>query len=101
MIKNMHPADELAMVRADIDRLKSREAFLRRGFLDDTLPRRGDEAVVEIAVFRSRTCEYQAALAAHQARQITREASRFADETAPQEWRGIDQTHPKITRRAQ
>jgi len=54
MIKNMHPADELAMVRADIDRLKSREAFLRRGFLDDTLPRLGDEAVVEIAVFRSR-----------------------------------------------
>lgn len=54
MIKNMHPADELAMVRADIDRLKSREAFLRRGFLDGTLPRRGDEAVVQIAVFRSR-----------------------------------------------
>tara|TARA_R110002051_G_scaffold20631_5_gene56003 strand:- start:1789 stop:2046 length:258 start_codon:yes stop_codon:yes gene_type:complete len=54
MIKNMHPADELAMVRADIERLKSREAFLRRGFLEDTLPRHGAEAVVEIAVFRSR-----------------------------------------------
>ena len=29
MIRNMHPADELAMVRAGIERLKSREAFLR------------------------------------------------------------------------
>lgn len=54
MLKNLHPADELAMVRADIERLKSREAFLRRGFLGDTLPRSGDEAVVEVAVFRSR-----------------------------------------------
>ncbi len=54
MIRNRHPADELAMVRADIERLKSREAFLRRGFLGDTLPRMGDESVVEVAVFRSR-----------------------------------------------
>lgn len=54
MIRNMHPADELAMVRSDIERLKSREAFLRRGFLGETLPRTGDEAVVEVAVFRSR-----------------------------------------------
>ena len=54
MIRNMHPADELAMLQADIERLKSREAFLRRGFLGDTLPRTGEEAVVEVAVFRSR-----------------------------------------------
>lgn len=54
MIRNMHPADELAMVRSDIERLKSREAFLRRGFLGDTLSRTGDEAVVEVTVFRSR-----------------------------------------------
>lgn len=54
MLKNLHPADELAMVRADIERLKSREAFLRRGFLGDTLPHSGDEAVIEAAVFRSK-----------------------------------------------
>jgi hypothetical protein len=53
-MRNIHPTYELAMVRADIDRLRQREAFLRRGFLGDTLPRHGDEAVVEIAVFRSR-----------------------------------------------
>ena len=50
----MHPADELAMVREDIARLKSREAFLRRGFLGDTLPRDGDTAIVEVSVFCSR-----------------------------------------------
>ena len=37
-MRNIHPAYELAMVRADIDRLRQREAFLRRGFLGDTLP---------------------------------------------------------------
>ncbi len=54
MVRNIHPADELAMVRADIKRLKSREAFLREGFLEDTLPRHGDDAVVEVSVFSSR-----------------------------------------------
>jgi len=53
-MRNLHPADELAMIRADIDRLKQREAFLRRGFIGDTLSRHGDDAVVEVAVFRSR-----------------------------------------------
>jgi len=54
MVQSIHPADELAMLRVDIERLQSREAFLRRGFLGDTLPRHGHDAVVEVAVFRSR-----------------------------------------------
>jgi hypothetical protein len=37
MIRNIHPADELSMIREDIRRLKDREAFLRRGFLGETL----------------------------------------------------------------
>lgn len=54
MVRKIHPADELAMLRSDIERLQAREAYLRRGFLGDKLPRHGEEAVVEVAVFRSR-----------------------------------------------
>ncbi len=54
MIRNIHPADELALIRDDIRRLKAREAFLQRGFLGDRLPRFGDEMVVEVAVIRNR-----------------------------------------------
>jgi len=54
MIRNIHPADELSMIREDIRRLRDREAFLHRGFLGETLPRIGQEAVVEVAIMRNR-----------------------------------------------
>ncbi len=54
MTRNIHPADELALVRSDIRRLKEREEFLRRGFLGDKLPRHGAEAVVEVNTLRNK-----------------------------------------------
>lgn len=54
MIRNIHPADELALIRDDMRKLKAREAFLQRGFLGDRLSRFGDEVVVEVAVIRNR-----------------------------------------------
>lgn len=54
MICNLHPADELALIREDMRRLKARETFLRNGFLRDSLPRRGTDAVVEVKTLRSR-----------------------------------------------
>lgn len=53
-MRNMHPADELAMIRADLRRLKEREAFLRKGFLEMRLPPRGDEAVATVKVLKHR-----------------------------------------------
>lgn len=54
MVEKIHPADELAMLRADIERLQRREAFLRRGFIGDKFPKHGQDAVVEVAIFKSR-----------------------------------------------
>ena len=53
-MRNMHPADELAMIRADIHRLQNREAVLRRGFLEMRLPCRGDEAVATVKILKKR-----------------------------------------------
>ncbi len=50
----IHPADELALLRIDIDRLKQREAFLRKGFLGQSLSCHGANATVEITSFRQR-----------------------------------------------
>ncbi|MEL6641971.1 MAG: hypothetical protein AAFP98_11780 [Pseudomonadota bacterium] len=44
-MRNIHPADELAMIRTDMRRLKEREAFLRNGFLAMRLPTRGEETI--------------------------------------------------------
>lgn len=54
MIRNLHPADELALIREDMRRLKERETFLRNGFLSDSLPRRGAETLVEVKTLKSR-----------------------------------------------
>lgn len=53
-MRNMHPADELALIRADIRRLQDREAFLRRGFLELRLPCRGDQAVATVTILKKR-----------------------------------------------
>lgn len=53
-MRNIHPADELAMIRADLRRLKEREAFLRKGFLTKKLPMRGDEAVATVKILKQR-----------------------------------------------
>lgn len=53
-MRNLHPADELAMIRDDIKRLKERETYLRNGFLRNTWPRRGAEAEVEVKSVHSR-----------------------------------------------
>lgn len=50
MMRNIHPADELAQIRADIKRLKTREDVLRRGFLAGVLPPNGDMARVDVRV---------------------------------------------------
>ncbi|PUB17578.1 hypothetical protein [Yoonia sediminilitoris] len=54
MQSNLHPADELALVREDMKRLQEREAFLRDGFLRQSWSRRGSEAEVEIKAVHSR-----------------------------------------------
>lgn len=53
-MRNIHPADELAMIRADMRRLKEREAFLRKGFLTKRLPTHGDEAVATVKILKQR-----------------------------------------------
>ncbi len=53
-MKNLHPADELAMIRADMRRLKEREAFLRKGFLTMRLPTRGEDSVATVKVLKQR-----------------------------------------------
>ena len=53
-MRNMHPADELAMIRTDIRRLREREDFLRKGFLSLRFPTRGDEAVASVKIVKQR-----------------------------------------------
>jgi len=53
-MRNIHPADELAMIRADLHRLKEREAFLRNGFLSLRLPTRGNDSVASVKVIKQR-----------------------------------------------
>ena len=53
-MRNIHPADELAMIRTDIRRLKEREDFLRKGFLSLRFPTRGDEAVATVKIVKQR-----------------------------------------------
>ena len=54
MIRNLHFADELSLISENMRRLKAREAFLRRGFLGDTLSRVGQDTVVEVAIIKVR-----------------------------------------------
>lgn len=54
MQRNLHPADELALIRADMRRLQERETFLRNGFLQQSWSRRGTEAEVEVKAVHSR-----------------------------------------------
>lgn len=53
-MRNIHPADELAMIRSDLRRLKEREEYLRKGFLTLRLPTRGDEAVATVKIVKER-----------------------------------------------
>lgn len=53
-MRNIHPADELAMIRADLHHLKEREAFLRKGFLSLRLPTRGADSVASVKVIKQR-----------------------------------------------
>lgn len=53
-MRNIHPADELALIRADLRRLKEREAFLRNGFLSMRLPTRGDDAVATVKILKQK-----------------------------------------------
>lgn len=49
-----HPADELADIRSDLKRLKSREAFLQNGFLNDSFPRIGRDVVAQVKPLQKR-----------------------------------------------
>jgi hypothetical protein len=53
-MRNIHPADELAMIRTDLCRLREREDFLNKGFLSMRLPTRGDEAVASVKILKER-----------------------------------------------
>lgn len=53
-MRNIHPADELAMIRTDIRRLREREDYLRKGFLSLRLPTRGDDAVATVKILKQR-----------------------------------------------
>ena len=54
MIPSFHPADELAMIRAQKRRLEDRERQLRDGYLAGTLNPIGYEASVEVKVAHQR-----------------------------------------------
>lgn len=49
-----HPADELADIRNDLKRLKTREAFLLNGIVNDRLPRFGKDVVAQVKPFEKR-----------------------------------------------
>ncbi len=49
-----HPADELADIRNDLKRLKAREAYLRNGFLNESLPRIGRDVVAQVMPLEKR-----------------------------------------------
>jgi hypothetical protein len=53
-MRNMHPADELAMIRTDIRRLREREDFLRKGFLTMRLPTHGVDAVATVKIVKNK-----------------------------------------------
>lgn len=53
-IANRHPADELADIRNDLKRLKSREAFLLNGLVNDRFPRIGNDVVAQVSPFKKR-----------------------------------------------
>lgn len=57
---NIHPADELSLVREELRRLKAREAELRAGFLTGDLPRVGSIAQVGLKVQRRRVLQRNA-----------------------------------------
>lgn len=44
----LHPADELAALRAEIKKLRAREAVLRTGFLNGSIERHGVSYCVEV-----------------------------------------------------
>jgi hypothetical protein len=50
----MHPADELAMIRTDIRRLREREDYLRKGFLSLRFSTQGDDAVATVKIVKER-----------------------------------------------
>lgn len=54
MLPNMHPADELSLVRSEMRKLRAREAQLRDGFLKGELSRDGTIARVNLKVQRRR-----------------------------------------------
>jgi len=53
-MSSMQPADELAMIRADLRRLKEREAFLHRGMLEKRLSLCGKDAVASVKIMKKR-----------------------------------------------
>lgn len=53
-MRNMHPADELAMIRTDIRRLREREDYLRKGFLTMRLPTHGVDAVATVKIVKNK-----------------------------------------------
>jgi hypothetical protein len=53
-MRNIHPADELAMIRTDLRRLREREDFLRKGFLSLRFPTRGDDVVATVKIVKER-----------------------------------------------
>ncbi|MCK0121902.1 hypothetical protein MWU61_15225 [Loktanella sp. F6476L] len=59
-MRNMHPADELAMIRTDIRRLREREDYLRKGFLSLRLPTHGVDAVATVKIVKNRRlCQHK------------------------------------------
>jgi hypothetical protein len=56
-MSNMHPADELAWLRAEIRRLTRREAELRARFVAGKADREGTEA--SVTVRRTRRCIFR------------------------------------------
>jgi hypothetical protein len=54
-LRTILPADELAVVRGEIRRLKERESFLNNGFLNDRFPKSGVDVVAEVKPQQRRT----------------------------------------------
>ena len=53
-MRNMHPADELAMIRTDIRKLRAREEFLCKGFLSLRYAAQGVDTAATVKIVKER-----------------------------------------------
>jgi hypothetical protein len=60
MMRNRHPVDELADVRAELKTLQAREVELRTALLEEGADRKGVSFVARVSVFRQERLDLEA-----------------------------------------